>query len=212
MDDADHLNPDSTQPAFRGVIEEFGGNCAFIFTCNYKNKIIPALHSRMPPIDFVVAPEVKDKLVFLGFKRMSEILKLENVECDQKVLVALVKKHFPDFRRLLGELQKFSLRGSIDASVLSQGSEAKIDEAIDYLKQKDFRSMRKWIALNADNDASKIMHQLLDRMGDIVKPEYVPSGIVILNKYHRDLAFSPDQEITLAGFVCEFMIEMEMKI
>jgi len=211
IDEADYLNPNSTQPAFRGVIEEFAGNCSFIFTCNYKNRIIPPLHSRCAVIDFRIPKETSPKLASAFLKRTEEILVTEKIEYDRKTIIELVKKHFPDFRRILNELQRYAAHGKIDAGIFASTSTVKINEVVDFLRQKDFRSLRKWVGSNADNDAIEIMRQVYDRIGDIVKPQFTPLATVILGKYMYQDAFVVDHEINLMAFFTELMLETEMR-
>jgi DNA polymerase III delta prime subunit len=211
IDEADYLNPNSTQPAFRGVIEEFAGNCSFIFTCNYKNKLIPPLHSRCAVIDFKIPNDIKPKIAAAFLKRVEEVLVNEKIEYDRKAVIELVKKYFPDYRRVLNELQRYSVTGKIDVGVLAANSDSKISEAIEFLKQKDFRSLRKWVGQNSDNDAQKIMREIYERLNDIVKPEFGPVAVVILGKYQYQDAFVSDHEVNLMAFMTEIMLECSMR-
>jgi DNA polymerase III delta prime subunit len=209
IDEADYLTGEA-QAAFRGVIEEFALNCSFIFTCNHKNKIIPALHSRCSVFDFRIPKETIPKLATILCKRVETILVNEKTEYDQKAVVELVKKFFPDFRRLLNELQRYSATGKIDVGIFAALGEARVGEVISYLKQKDFRSLRKWVGINSDQDATKIMDELYAKLSDAVKPEYVPVAIVILGKWMYQDAFMANHEISLAACLTEIMLECEM--
>lgn len=211
IDEADYLNPNSTQPAFRGVIEEFAGNCSFIFTCNYKNKIIAPLHSRCAVFDFKIANADKAAIAKSFLKRVQEILTAEKVEYDSKVLTQIIIKYFPDWRRVLNELQRYSVSGKIDSGIFAQNDNLKINEVIEFIKAKDFRSLRKWVGTNSDNDASKVMREIYDGLYDFVKPEFIPLSVVLLGKYVYQDAFVADHEINLMAFLTELMLEVEMK-
>lgn len=211
IDEADYLNANSTQPAFRGVIEEFAGNCSFIFTCNYKNRIIAPLHSRCAVFEFKIANEDKPGIAKAFLDRAVYILNEEKIEHDPKVLTKLIIKHFPDWRRVLNELQRYSISGKIDAGIFTQNESARITEVIDYIKQKDFRSLRKWVGTNSDNDAVAVMREIYDRLYDFVKPEFIPVSVILLGKYQYQDAFVADHEINLMAFLTELMLECEMK-
>ena len=162
LDEADYLNPNSTQPALRGFIEEFSKNCRFIFTCNYKNRIIPPLHSRTTVIDFKLNKEDRPVVAAKFFKRLQEILTAENVTFDNKVVAELLNKHFPDYRRVLNELQRYSSSGVIDAGILSSISDDNIKELLTSLREKDFKKMRNWVVNNLDNDPNVLFRKLYD--------------------------------------------------
>jgi DNA polymerase III delta prime subunit len=210
IDEADYLNPNSTQPALRNAIEEFAKNCSFIFTCNYKNRIIEPLHSRCACIDFTLKNGEKVKMASLFFKRIQCILEKENVEYDAKVVAELINKHFPDFRRILNELQRFSKFGKIDTGILSQISDVTISQVVEYLKQKDFSSIRKWIASNTV-DPSTFYRKLYDNIYEILKPESIPQAVVTIADYQYKQAFVADAEINVMACLTEMMCNLEFK-
>ena len=211
IDEADYLNPNSTQPAFRGVIEEFASNCSFIFTCNYKNRIIQPIHSRCSVIDFKLQNGQRAKMATLLLKRVKEILKIEGVDFDEKVLAEVITKYFPDYRRVLNELQRYSVSGKIDVGILSTIADVKLNELVDGLRDKNFKEVRKWVGTNSDNDANKIFREIYDKMYDILKPETIPLAVVLIGKYQYQSAFVVDQEINLMAFLTEMMIDCEFK-
>jgi DNA polymerase III delta prime subunit len=208
IDEADYLNPNSTQPALRNAIEEFAGNCSFIFTCNFKNRIIEPLHSRCAVIDFSLKNGEKQKMAGAFFKRVQSILVEEKVEFEDKVIAELVKKHFPDFRRVLNELQRYSQFGKIDAGILSQIGDIALSEIIKFLKEKDFGSIRKWVATN-DIDPTMLFRKLYDGMYEFLKPQSIPKAVLILADYQYKSAFVADQEINLVACLTEIMVECE---
>ena len=210
IDEADYLNPNSTQPALRGAIEEFAGNCSFIFTCNYKNRIIDPIHSRCTVIDFKTNGQ-KAELAKQFFKRVEWILEQENIKYDPKVVAAVITKHFPDNRRVLNELQRYAAGGVIDAGILSNVSEISINQLIQNLKDKDFSSMRKWVTQNLDNDPVRIYRKIYDGLYDHLKPQSIPQAVVILSRYQYQSAFVADQEINLVACLTEFMVDLEYK-
>jgi len=210
IDEADYLNPNSTQPALRGAIEEFSNNCSFIFTCNYKNRIIDPIHSRCTVIEFKVNGN-KAKLAALFFKRVEWILQQEKVTYDKEVVAAVVMKHFPDNRRILNELQRYSVSGSIDKGILAQVSDVQVQELIKSLKEKDFAAMRKWVTGNLDNDPVRIYRKIYDSLYEFLKPESIPQIVLIISKYQYQAAFCADQEINLVACLVEIMVESEFK-
>jgi DNA polymerase III delta prime subunit len=210
IDEADYLNPNSTQPALRNAIEEFAGNCSFIFTCNYKNKIIEPLHSRCAVIDFALKGNEKASMAKEFFKRIQNILQSEKVEYDDKVIAELVKKHFPDFRRVLNELQRYSQFGKIDTGILTQISNVNISEVVKFLKDKDFSSIRKWVA-SGDYDANIVFRQLYDALYDIMKPASIPQAVLLLADYQYKQAFVSDSEINLVACLTELMVNCEFQ-
>lgn len=210
IDEADYLNANSTQPALRNAIEEFAKNCSFVFTCNYKNRIIEPLHSRCAVIDFTLKGNEKVSMASQFFKRVQSILAKENVQYDPKTVAELINKHFPDFRRVLNELQRFSKFGSIDTGILSQINEASLDEIVKYLKEKDFGSVRKWVASNPV-DAATFYRKLYDNLYDILKPESIPQAVVIIADYQYKHAFVSDSEINLMACLTEMMVNLEFK-
>lgn len=210
LDEADYLNPNSTQPALRGFIEEFSANCRFIFTCNFKNKIIAPLHSRTTVIEFKLAKAEKQKMAAGFFKRVMDILAAESVRIDEpKVVAKLIEKHFPDYRRCLNELQRYSVAGVIDEGVLVNLQEVNVRELVDALKEKDFRKMRTWVANNLDNDPQLIFRRLYDSLDEHVKT--VPQLILLLADYQYKAAFVADHEINLVACLTEIMAAVEFK-
>ena len=208
IDEADYLNPNSTQPALRNAIEEFAGNCSFIFTCNYKNRIIEPLHSRCAVIDFALKNGEKAKMASAFFKRIQSVLQSESVEFDDAVIAELVKKHFPDFRRVLNELQRYSQFGKIDTGILSQIADISITEILKSIKEKDFAAIRKWVASN-EIDSGALFRKLYDGLYDILKPSSVPQAVVILADYQYKAAFVADQEINTVACLTDLMVNCE---
>ena len=210
IDEADYLNPNSTQPALRNAIEEFAINCSFIFTCNYKSKIIDPLHSRCAVVEFGLKNGEKQKMAGAFFKRTTQILDTEGVEYDEKVIAEVVKKHFPDFRRVINELQRYSKLGKIDVGILSQIGDISISQIVKYLKEKDFASVRKWAA-TTDVDSTTFFRKLYDALYDVVKPQSIPQAVIILADYQYKQAFVADQEINLVACLTEIMANVEFK-
>jgi len=208
IDEADYLNPNSTQPALRNAIEEFAGNCSFIFTCNYKNRIIEPLHSRCAVIEFGLKNDEKAKMASAFFKRVQSILQSEKVEYDDRVIAELVKKHFPDFRRVLNELQRYSQFGKIDTGVLAQIGNVQISEITKHIKDKDFGAIRKWVA-STDLDTNTMFRQLYDSLYEVMKPQSIPQAVVIIADYSYKNAFVADTEINLVACLTELMVECE---
>jgi DNA polymerase III delta prime subunit len=208
IDEADYLNPNSTQPALRNAIEEFAGNCSFIFTCNYKNRIIEPLHSRCAVIDFGLKNGEKAKMASAFFKRIQTILQSESVDYDDKVIAELVKKHFPDFRRVINELQRYSQLGKIDTGILAQIGDISITEIVKHLKEKDFSSIRKWAAVT-EIDSSTLFRKLYDALYEVMKPQSIPKAVLILADYQYKQAFVVDQEINLVACLTEIMVECQ---
>ena len=210
LDEADYLNPNSTQPALRNAIEEFAGNCSFIFTCNFKNRIIDPLHSRCAVIDFQLKNNEKSQMAAQFFKRIQQVLQSENVEFDDKVIAELVKKHFPDFRRVINELQRYSQFGKIDSGILAQIVDVSINDIIKFIKEKDFGAIRKWVASN-DVDATTFFRKLYDNLYDVLKPQSIPQAVIILADYQYKQAFVADQEINTVACLTELMVGCEFK-
>lgn len=210
IDEADYLNPQSTQPALRGAIEEFSKNCSFIFTCNYKNKIIDPIHSRCSVIDFKINGS-KAKMASDFFKRVEWILTQENVTYDKEVVAAVITKHFPDNRRVLNELQRYGAGGVIDKGILANVLEISLATLVKTIKEKDFTSMRKWVTQNLDNDPSLIYRKIYDGLYENLKPDAIPQAVLILARYQYQAAFVADQEINLVACLTEFMVELEFK-
>lgn len=211
LDEADNLTQDA-QLALRASIEEFSSNASFILTCNYKAKLIEALYSRCPGYDFTLSPSEKPKMAMEFCKRAIEILNKENVPYDKDVVIQLIKTYFPDYRRILGELQKASKLGPLDAGYMAQlSSIQKMDDLVKSLKNKDFSAMRKWVVLNLDIDASRIFRNIYDSLSDTTKPESIPQAVLIIAKYQYQSAFASDQEINLVAMLTEIMVECEFK-
>lgn len=208
IDEADYLNPNSTQPALRNAIEEFAGNCSFIFTCNYKNRIIEPLHSRCAVIDFGMKNGEKAKMASQFFKRIQSILQSEKIDHDDKVVAELVKKHFPDFRRVLNELQRYAQFGKIDSGILSQIVDVSINEIVKCISSKDFGAIRKWVAAN-DIDSNTLFRKLYDALYDVLKPTSIPQAVLILADYQYKAAFVADQEINTVACLTELMVNCE---
>jgi DNA polymerase III delta prime subunit len=210
IDEADYCNAESVQPALRNFIEEFAGNCSFIFTCNYKNKLIDPLHSRCAVIDFALKNGEKAQMASAFMKRVQSVLQSENVEYDDKVVAELIKKHFPDFRRVINELQRYSQLGKIDIGILSQISDVTINDIIKYIKEKDFGAIRKWVASN-DIDATAFYRKLYDNLYEVLKPQSIPQAVLILADYQYKGAFVADQEINTVACLTELMVGCEFK-
>lgn len=210
IDEADNVTHDA-QLALRGAIEKLQKNCIFIFTCNYKNKILPPLHSRCSVLDFSIPVKERPKLAASFFERIESILTNENIKYDKKVLVSLVQKHFPDFRRTLNELQRFTSTGKLELNSITTGINTNIAELLGHLKDKNFSEVRKWAALNIDNDISKIFRQLYDELQKELNPSTIPSAIISLSDYQYKSAFVMDQEINLVACLIEIMAECEFK-
>ena len=197
LDEADYLNPQSTQPALRGFMEEFHKNCGFILTCNYKNRLIEPLHSRCSGIDFTINNGEKIKLAETFFVKVKDILDGEGIKYEPKAVAELINKHFPDWRRVLNELQRYSATGQIDAGVLVNISEKNIGELMHALKGKEFTNVRKWIVANLDNDHTRIYRRIYDSLYDHLDPNTIPHAVVILGDYQYKSAFVADQEINM---------------
>ena len=211
LDEADYLNPQSTQPALRGFVEEFHKNCRFILTCNFKNRIIEPLHSRFSNIEFKVNPKDKPKLASKLFERAVYILKEQNVSYEDKVLVELITKHFPDFRKLINELQRYSVSGSIDAGILVNVSDENLKTLVTHLKGKEFSDMRKWVVNNLDNDPVKIFRKIYDTLYTNLEPSTIPHAVLIIADYQYKSAFVADQEINLVACLTELMSQVKFK-
>ena len=211
LDEADYLTPEA-QAGLRGAIEEFSENCSFIFTCNFKARLIDALHSRCAVVDFSLKGDEKAKMAMQMFKRLTTILTTEGIEYDKTVLAKIVERYFPDYRRTLNELQRYSTSGNINAGVLSQVDNVrKLDELIKALKEKDFSSMRKWVVNNSDVDPAKIFRDVYDGLYEYLKPESIPAAVITLAKYQYQAAFVADQELNLVACLTEMMVECEVK-
>jgi DNA polymerase III delta prime subunit len=210
IDEADYLNPNSTQPAFRGVIEEFSGNCSFIFTCNFKNRIIEPLHSRCAVIDFKLKNGERAKMATAFMKRIETVLKNEGIEYEPSVVAEIITKFFPDYRRVLNELQRYSTFGKIDTGILAANDNVRIKEITKLIGEKNFTEIRKWVANNSDNDVNLVYREIYDNLYETLKKETIPQAVILLAKYQYQAAFCADQEINLLAFLTELMIECEV--
>ena len=211
LDEADYLNPQSTQPALRGFIEEFHKNCGFILTCNYKNRLIPPLHSRCSVIDFTIPNSEKIKLAEKFFKRAMNILKEEDIKFEPKVVSEVIMKFFPDWRRVLNELQRYSVSGNIDAGILVNISDVNIKELMHSMKNKEFTNVRKWVVDNLDNDPTRLFRRLYDSLYDHVDGSSIPHVVVVLGEYQYKAAFVADQEINMLACLTEIMARAKFK-
>ncbi len=211
LDEADYLNAQSTQPALRGFMEEFHKNCGFILTCNYKNRLIQPLHSRCSVVDFIIPKEQKPKLAQDFFLRVQNILNEEKVKFDVKAVAELLNKFFPDWRRVLNELQRYSASGQIDAGILVNISDSNINELMHSLKEKEFTNVRKWIVQNLDNDPVRIFRRVYDSLYDCIDGSTIPHAVVILADYSYKSAFVADQEINLLACMTELMGQVKFK-
>ena len=210
IDEADNTGND-VQLLLRANIEAFYNNCRFIFTCNYKNKIIEPLHSRCAVIDFTIKGKQRVQLAGSFFQRLQSILDAERIEYDQKVVAELVSKHFPDFRRVLNECQRYSTGGKIDSGILASFSDISVNELIKNLKDKNFTEVRKWVVSNLDNDASVLLRRIYDACYDHLSPQSIPAAVLIIAKYQYQCAFVVDQEINLLAALTELMCEVDFK-
>ncbi|HCK16813.1 TPA: DNA polymerase [Candidatus Poribacteria bacterium] len=212
LDEADHLNPASTQPALRGAIEEFAANCRFIFTANYKNKLIPALHSRCTEIQFQIPSKEKPKIAGKFMERAMYVLKSESVKLKSPEIIAeLIKKYYPDFRRVLNELQRYSMSGEVDEGILTVLSEVETKKLMDALKNKQFTTMRKWVVENMDQEPSRIFRKLYDNLYAVLEPGSIPQAVLIIANYDYRSAFVGDAEINLVACLAEIMVDCEFK-
>ena len=211
LDEADYLNPQSTQPALRGFIEEFSKNCGFILTCNFRNRIIEPLHSRCSTVEFRIPAEEKPQLAMDFMKRCEVILDSENVKYNKKVVASLIQKFFPDWRRVLNELQRYSASGEIDAGILVNLSEDSVKELLSFLKNKEFTNVRRWIVNNLDNDPTRIYRRIYDTLYDNLDSRTIPNAVLVLADYSYKSAFVSDQEINLLACMTELMQNCEFK-
>ena len=211
LDEADYLNPQSTQPALRNFMEEYSKNCGFILTCNFKNRIIEPLQSRCSVIDFLFPKKLAPSLAGSFFTRVKTILDQEQVKYDEKVLAEIIQRHFPDWRRVLNELQRYSVSGIIDVGILSNSSQNAFKSLIALLKGKQFSDMRKWVAQNIDSDPTSIMRQLYDSSSEVIKPSSIPQLVLLIGEYQYKSAFVADQEVNLVAFLTQVMADVEFK-
>jgi len=211
LDEGDYINPQSTQPALRGLIEEFSNNCRFIITCNFKNRIIEPLHSRCTVVDFKIPAKEKPKMAIQLLEKLKIILSKENIKFDEKVLVELIMKYFPDFRRIIGEIQTYSMSGSIDVGILTKHSDISVKELVGHMKEKNFTEVRKWVAQNSNIDPTSLFRKLYDGLNDYVDKSTIPQVVLILADYQYKMAFAADQEICLAACLVELMLNSQFK-
>ena len=210
IDEADNTTPD-VQLLLRASIEEFSRNCRFIFTCNYKNKIIEPLHSRCAVVEFGIQGKLKQEIAAAFFGRLVSILEEEKVTADKKVLAELINKHFPDWRRVLNECQRYSVGGKIDSGILAHFSDVKVNDLIKNLKTKNFPEVRKWCVNNLDNDPAVLLRRIYDNLYTALVPSSIPPAVLIIAKYQYQIAFVADQEINMLACLAEIMVECEFK-
>jgi len=211
IDEADYMSAESVQPALRNFIETFYNNCRFIFTCNYKNKILPALHSRCTVIDFKIVNGQRVKTATAFMKRIESILKDEKIEFDKKILAELIQKHYPDFRRTINELQRYSVRGKIDSGILFSLSEVNTKELVKSLKDKRFNDMRKWVVDNLDKEPSHLFRVIYDLLYQSLDTKSLPQAILVIAGYQYKAAFVADQEINMVACLTEIMATCKFK-
>ena len=211
LDEADYLNPQSTQPALRGFIEEFHKNCGFILTCNYKNRLIEPLHSRCSVIEFSIPKSEKQNLASEFMRRVISILDIEDVKYDNRVIAEVINTHFPDWRRTLNELQRYSVSGTIDAGILVNLSDVNIKQLMTCMKNKEFTNVRKWVVDNLDNDPVRLLRSVYDNLYDYVDGSTIPHCVVVLGEYQYKSAFVADQEINTMACLTEIMARAKFK-
>ena len=211
LDEADYISADSVQPALRNFIEEFSSNCRFIFTCNYKNRIIPPLHSRTTVIDFSMTPSDKQQLAMQFLGRLKEICDTESIKYDERVLVELIMKFFPDFRRCINEVQRYGASGVIDSGLLATLSEEKLTPLIDMIADKDWSGMRKWVGQNSDNDFNTLYRKLFNALEKRLEPASIPACVLFIADYQYKSAFAMDAEINFVACLTEIMSECKFK-
>lgn len=210
LDEADYLNANSTQPALRNFMEEFSRNCGFILTCNFLNRLIKPLQSRASVINFKIQKKDMAKLAGQFFDRVKTILEAENIEYEPSVVAEVITKHFPDWRRVLNELQRYSATGKIDSGILANLKEVSLKELIDFMKDKDFTKVRKWIGQNSDSDQNSIYRNFYDNAVQYFQPKSIPQLVLALGKYQYQAAFCADPEINIASCLVEIMCECEL--
>lgn len=211
LDEADYLNANSTQPALRNFMEEFSRNCGFILTCNFKNRIIEPLHSRCSVIEFKIGKKDIPKLAAEFLKRTQKILENENVEYDRAAVAGVITKHFPDWRRVLNELQRYSATGKIDSGILVDLDDASFSQLIKYVKEKNFTEMRKWVGQNIDTDCSTLFRKFYDDASTLLKKDSIPPLVVLIARYQYQAAFVADHEINFMSFLTEAAAELEFQ-
>jgi DNA polymerase III delta prime subunit len=211
IDEADYMNPQSVQPALRSFIEEFSANCRFIFTCNFKNRIIEPLHSRCAVVEFKIDNKEKQEIAATFFKRATSILKQEEVEFDPKVVAELITKHFPDYRRILNELQRYSVSGKIDSGILVNMSQESFKELVKLLKDKNFTDVRKWVAKQSDMDTTTLFRELYDQATANMVEGSIPQLVLTLADYQYKAAFVADHELNIMAALTEIMANCKFK-
>ena len=211
LDEADYLNPNSTQPALRAFIEEFSSNCRFIFTCNFKNRIIDALHSRCAVIEFKIESKEKQEIAASFFKRVTKILKQENVEFEPKVVAEVITKYFPDYRRILNELQRYSVSGKIDSGILVNVSQESFTRLVKLIKERDFTEVRKWVGKNSDMDSVSLFRELYVTATTFLEPGSIPQLVLTLAEYQYRAAFVADHELNTMAALTELMRDCKFK-
>ena len=211
LDEFDYANQNSLQPALRAAIEEFANNCRFILTCNFKNRIIEPIHSRCAVVEFKIDNKDKPKIAAQFFKRITNILKTEGIEFEPQVVAEIVNKHFPDFRRVLNELQRYSLSGKIDAGILVNLGDESFKTLVKHLKAKNFTEVRKWVGQNSDIETSALFRQLYDKATDVLEPSSIPQLVLLLADYQHRAAFVADSEINIMACMVELMSSCKFK-
>lgn len=209
LDEADYLNANSTQPALRNFMEEFSRNCGFILTCNFKNRIIEPLHSRCSVIDFKISKRDMAKLAMQFMKRVNFILNTENVKYESAVIAEVIQKHFPDWRRVLNELQRYSATGTIDFGILANMQDTSIRELINFMKDRDFTEVRKWVKNNIDTDVNVLYNQFYDSASQYFTPDSIPMLVLHIATYQYQNAFSANPEINFSAFCAHVMLDLE---
>ena len=211
LDEADYLNPQSTQPALRNFMEEYSNNCGFILTCNYKNRIIEPLHSRCSIVEFNIPNKQKPELAKNFLKRVKYILDSENIQYSDKCIAELIMRYFPDWRRVINELQRYSHNGKIDAGILTNVGDQSFNTLIGYLKGKDFNRMRKWVGDNIDNDTTNLFRKIYDNANEHVKEQTIPLLVTVIADYQYKSAFVADQEVNMVACLTQLMLECDFK-
>ena len=209
IDEADYMNPDSVQPAMRGFIEKFAENCSFIFTCNFKNRIIEPIHSRCAVVDFTLKKDEKPEIASQFLIRCGNILSEENIEHDKRVVIELINKHFPDFRRVINELQRYGTSGNIDSGILANIGELNLNQLVSALRDKNFHNMRQWVVSNVDNDPATVYRKIYDKLYEVLEKSSIPQAVLIIADYQYKSAFVADQEVNLVACLVELMAECE---
>jgi DNA polymerase III delta prime subunit len=211
LDEADYINPQTVQPALRNFMEEFSRNCGFILTCNYKNRIIEPLHSRCSVVDFKISKKDMAKLAMQFMKRVNFILNTESVKYESAVIAEVIQKHFPDWRRVLNELQRYSATGAIDSGILANMQTTSIKALIEFIKDKNYSEMRNWVNVNLDTDVNDLYRQFYDSAVEVLETNSIPMIVLTIAKYQYQGAFAADPEINFMAFLTEIMIQCDFK-